>query len=109
MADYVRYSPNQNNSNSEVTTMTQTYSIFIGDKYIATTEAGDATFACFEAAKTIAEYTNQIATLVDNTNGMIIASSNDEDDDLDLDEEWGDGGNLEAGFDPYEGCYTYDC
>lgn len=30
-------------------------------------------------------------------------------DDLDLDEEWGDDGNLEAGFDPYEGCYTYDC
>jgi hypothetical protein len=32
-----------------------------------------------------------------------------QDDDLDLDEEWGDDGNLEAGFDPYEGCYTYDC
>lgn len=91
--------------------MIQTYSIFIGDRYIATTEAGDATFACFEAAKTIAEYTKQIATLVDNTNGIIIAYSNDndDDDDLDLDEEWGDDGNLEAGFDPYEGCYAYDC
>lgn len=33
----------------------------------------------------------------------------DDDDDLDLDEEWGDDGNLETGFDPYEGCYTYDC
>ena len=32
-----------------------------------------------------------------------------DDDDLDLDEEWGDDGNLECGFDPYEGCYTYDC
>ena len=33
----------------------------------------------------------------------------DDADDLDLDEEWGDDGNLECGFDPYEGCYTYDC
>lgn len=33
----------------------------------------------------------------------------DADPDLDLDEEWGDDGNLESGFDPYEGCYTYDC
>lgn len=31
------------------------------------------------------------------------------DDDLDLDEEWGDDGNLECGFDPYSGCYSDDC
>lgn len=30
-------------------------------------------------------------------------------DDLDLDEEWGDDGNLECGFDPYAGCYSDDC
>ena len=61
--------------------MTQTYSIYIGDRYIATTEAGDATFACFEAAKTIAEYTRQLAFLVDNLNGIVVASSADEEDD----------------------------
>lgn len=38
-----------------------------------------------------------------------LEQTNDEFGDLDLDEEWGDDGNLEAGFDPYEGCYTYDC
>lgn len=32
-----------------------------------------------------------------------------DDDDLDLDEEWGDDGNLECGFDPYSGCYSDDC
>ena len=31
------------------------------------------------------------------------------DEDLDLDEEWGDDGNLECGFDPYLGCYSDDC
>lgn len=31
------------------------------------------------------------------------------DDDLDLDEEWSDDGNLEEGFDPYAGCYSDDC
>ena len=61
--------------------MTQTYSIYLGDRYIATVEAGNATFACFEAAKTIAEYTKQVATLVDNMNGMAIAYSTDEDDE----------------------------
>ena len=30
-------------------------------------------------------------------------------DDLDLDEEWDDDGNLEYGFDPYAGCYSDDC
>lgn len=29
--------------------------------------------------------------------------------EIKIDEEWGDDGNLETGFDPYEGCYTHDC
>ena len=33
----------------------------------------------------------------------------DDFDDLDLDEEWGDDGNLECGFDHYAGCYSDDC
>ena len=30
-------------------------------------------------------------------------------DSFDADEEWGDDGNLECGFDPYTGCYSDDC
>ena len=41
---------------------------------------------------------------VDITDGIV-----GDDDDLDLDEEWGDDGNLEVGFDPYAGCYSDDC
>ena len=49
---------------------------------------------------------------VDISNEIIGVDITDEligDDDLDLDEEWGDDGNLECGFDPYSGCYSDDC
>lgn len=45
---------------------------------------------------------------VDITDG-IVGDACCEADDLDLDEEWGDDGNLEEGFDPYAGCYSDDC
>lgn len=60
-----------------------TYSIYIGDKFIATVEAGPATYACYEAAKTIAEYTHQRASLIDDFTGHEIASSDDYDEDDD--------------------------
>lgn len=44
---------------------------------------------------------------VDITDG--IGGDDGLDDDLDLDEEWGDDGNLVEGFDPYAGCYSDDC
>lgn len=44
---------------------------------------------------------------VDITDGII--GDGGLDDDLDLDEEWGDDGNLEECFDPYAGCRSDDC
>ena len=85
-----------------------TYTIYLGSRPIANVDGGEAAYVCFEAAKTIAEMTGRTALLVDNETGAEVA----EYDPNELEEEvedWDEPDVDEAGFDPYEGCYTWDC
>jgi hypothetical protein len=81
-----------------------TYTIYLGAHPVACVCCHDAAYACYEAARTIAEYTNRTAYLVwdgmgEQVAGYGPAEEDDEPEDIDSD----------FGFDPYEGCYTYDC
>lgn len=82
-----------------------TYTIYINNNAIATISGTEACYACYEAAKTIAEMTCQTASLVWDETGEVVAFYDPEEEDyeepVDIDDDFG--------FDPYEGCYTYDC
>ena len=84
--------------------MKNTYTVYLGGNAIAWVLGHDDAYACFEAAKTIAECTGREASLVwDDTHEVVAFYSPFEDED-----DW-DADADECGFDPYEGCYTYDC
>lgn len=93
-----------------------TYTIYLGATPIACVDGAEATYACWEATKTIAEMTGRTACLVWDETGEEIETFGDEEDEWDEDEEyinedWDDyePDVDETGFDPYEGCYTGDC
>ena len=88
-----------------------TYTIYLGANPIACVDGAEATYACWEAAKTIAEMTGRTAALVWDETGEEIETFGDEDDDEYINEDWDDyePDVDETGFDPYEGCYTWDC
>lgn len=81
------------------------YVIYLGTNPIAIVEGCEAAYACYEAAKTIAEITGDTASLVwDETSEVVATTDPEEEDDCDYPDDVD-----ECGFDPYEGCYTYDC
>ena len=84
-----------------------TYTIYLGANPIACVDDAEATYVCWEATKTIAEMTGRTACLVNDETAEVIETFNDE-DDWDEDEECLNG-DEEKDFDPYEGCYTWDC
>ena len=58
-----------------------TYTIYIGNKVVATISGSEATYACYEAAKTIGEMTNQVVDLVWDETGEIIATTAEEEEE----------------------------
>ena len=82
-----------------------TYTIYIGSTPIACVCGTDAAYDCYEAAKTIAAYTDRTASLVWDETGEEVAFF----DPLDGDESDWDNCDDDCGFDPYMGCYTDDC
>ncbi len=77
------------------------YHIYIDNQMIAEVSGSEACYVCYEAAKSIAEMTGRVAHIVSGETGEILESSEDfEDYEPDYDE---------CGFDPYAGCYTWDC
>lgn len=80
-----------------------TYTIYLGAHPIACVCGHDAAYACYEAARTIAEHTNRTAYLVWDETGEQVAGYEPEEEDYYEDDD------LECGFDPYCGCYTDDC
>ena len=60
------------------------------------------------AAATLAEFTGKEASLVWDENGEEVAFFDRENPDAGDEPDWA-GDADECGFDPYEGCYTYDC
>jgi hypothetical protein len=86
-----------------------TYKIFLNTRPIATIEGTECAYSAYRKACEFAEIVGKTASLVWAETGEVIESSDDDDeyvnDDWDDDEPDAD----ETGFDPYEGCYTWDC
>lgn len=83
-----------------------TYTIYIGATPIACVDDIDVAFDCYDAAKTIGKYTGKSVSLVGGETDEEVAYSDSpeeysDDEPADIDDD--------CGFDPYEGCYTYDC
>jgi hypothetical protein len=84
------------------------YTVYLGASPVAAVDGCEVAYECYRAAKTIAEITGNTACLVWNETGEEVESFGDDEDEWDEDEEYLNG-DEEMGFDPYEGCYTYDC
>ena len=75
--------------------------IYIGNREITEVAGYDFAWETYRKTCELADLLGEIAHLVDGETGEIIESSEDwEEYEPDVDE---------CGFDPYEGCYTYDC
>ena len=92
-----------------------TYTIYLGATPIATTDGTDYTYAVWRRTVELAEVIGTTASLVwDDTREVVEEYDpdqldiEDEEDPWDEDEEYLNG-DEEMGFDPYEGCYTWDC
>ena len=82
-----------------------TYKIFLNTRPIATVEGTECAYSAYRKACEFAEIVGKTASLVWAETGEVVAYSDDEDDyDRDYEPDVD-----ETGFDPYEGCYTWDC
>ena len=79
------------------------YIIYLENNEIATIEGTECAYAVYRKTAEIAEMLGQSARLVWSASGEVVASTDEEED-----EEYPDDAD-ECGFDPYEGCYTFDC
>ena len=86
-----------------------TYKIFLNTRLIATVEGTECAYAAYHKACELAEIVGKTASLVWAETGEVVASSDD--DDEYVNDDWDDyePDVDETGFDPYEGCYTWDC
>ena len=77
------------------------YYIYIENRMVAEVEGCEIAWEVYRKTCELADLLGEIANLVDGETGEVIESSDNwEDYEPDVDE---------CGFDPYEGCYTYDC
>lgn len=77
------------------------YEIFVGENLVAKVAGADFAYDVFNKACEIADLIGDYAYLY--CADTCIASTEDT-DDYDFDEA-----DLECGFNPYEGCYDFDC
>lgn len=82
-----------------------TYSIYFGSSPIATVSGTEYAYEVYSRTKALAELLNKSACLVWDETGEIVADF----DPCDFEGFEVDDADLECGFDPYEGCYTFDC
>ena len=81
------------------------YYIYIENRMVAEVEGNEFAWEAYSKTCELADMLGEIASLVDGETGEVIESSDDWDD---CDEDYEPDVD-ECGFDPYEGCYTYDC
>lgn len=77
-----------------------TYSIYLRNEWVATVDGMDYAGEVWVKTKELAELLGVFAFMVWDETGELIASTGEE-EPADIDDD--------CGFDPYEGCYTYDC
>lgn len=81
--------------------------VYLSNKVIAEVEGVEAGYEAYRHAEAIADMVGECASLVDGETGEILADNWDEDEESDPLEPFDD--YCECGFDPYGGCYTFDC
>ena len=81
-----------------------TYTIYLGATPIVSVADTDAAYACYEAAKTIGGYADRSGSLVWDETGEEIAYSDPPEEYFEDEPD-----DPECRFDPFEGCYVYDC
>jgi hypothetical protein len=103
-----------------------TYTIYLGSAPIACVEGTECAYAVYRKTTEIAEILGKSASLVWDDSGEEVASYGEEEEPLtelsdeeydeyfrlsdeDLEEAVQEMGLDECGFDPYAGCYTFDC
>lgn len=92
-----------------------TYTIYLGATPIATTDGTDYTYAVWRRTVELAELIGTTASLIwDDTREVVEEYDPDQLDIEDKEDPWDEdeeylNGDEEMGFNPYEGCYTYDC
>lgn len=79
----------------------KTYSIYLRNEWVATIDGMDYAGEVWVKTKELAELLGVFAFMVWDETGELIASTGEEEEPADIDDD--------CGFDPYEGCYTYDC
>lgn len=78
-----------------------TYSIYLRNEWVATVDGMDYAGEVWVKTKELAELLGVFAFMVWDETGELVASTGEEEEPADIDDD--------CGFDPYEGCYTYDC
>jgi hypothetical protein len=88
-----------------------TYTIYLGSAPIACVAGTEFAYAVYRKTVELAEMLGKTAALVWDETGEEVASYGEEEDEEYLNEDWDDyePDVDETGFDPYEGCYTWDC
>lgn len=82
------------------------YIIYINGNILGNVSGCEAAWDAYRKAVALCELTNAGCDLVDAETGEVIESFGyDAEEPEDTDEPY----DLEYGFDPYEGCYTFDC
>lgn len=87
-----------------------TYTIYLGATPIATTDGTEYTYAVWRKTKELAELIDTSASLVwDETAEEVESYEPDQLEFVEVEEEDFDEDDLEDGFNPYLGCYDFDC
>jgi hypothetical protein len=85
--------------------ITTTFTLFLGASPVASVEGTKLAYDAWAKFRDFAEVLGVRASLVYNEDGEVLAEYDPEEDlgdePADIDDD--------CGFDPYEGCYTWDC
>lgn len=87
-----------------------TYTIYLGATPIATTDGTEYAYAVWRKTKELAELIDTTASLVwDDTGEEVESYEPDQLEFVEEEDEYFDECDLEDGFNPYLGCYDFDC
>lgn len=84
--------------------MTTTYTLFINATPISTVSGTEFAYEAWDKTRDLAELLGAHATMVADEDSEVVAEYDPEEFDCepaDIDDD--------CGFDPYEGCFTWDC
>lgn len=85
--------------------MTATYTLILNGKVVAEVSGTEYAYEAWTKQEELARFLCVPAYLVSNDDSEVVAEYDPEDDGVDEPADIDD----DCGFDPYEGCFTWDC